>query len=134
MAAGGSAGEAVHVVDVFEGGRNEVGCDGGAGVFGVGGGFFDEHAPGHGILAGVEEDAFGFEAVAAGAAGFLLVGFDGFGHAGVEDEADIGAVDAHAEGDGGDDEVGFFFDEGFLGFFADVGGHAGVVADGFASQ
>ena len=53
----------------------------------------------------VKEDGAGGEAVAAGAADFLVVGFDGAGQRGVEDGANVGLVDAHAEGDGGYDDV-----------------------------
>ncbi len=52
----------------------------------------------------VEEDGAGGEAIAAGAADFLVIAFDGGGQRGVEDGADVGLVDAHAEGDGGDDD------------------------------
>jgi hypothetical protein len=41
-------------------------------------------------------------AVAAGAPAFLIIGLDRFGDAGMGDEADIGLVDPHAEGDGCD--------------------------------
>ena len=36
-------------------------------------------------------------AVASGAAGFLVIGFEAAGHLVVDDEADVGLVDAHAE-------------------------------------
>jgi hypothetical protein len=38
-------------------------------------------------------------AVAAGAPGLLIIGLDRLGQAGMRDEADVGLVDAHAEGD-----------------------------------
>ena len=55
--------------------------------------------------AGVEQHALRFQPVAAGASGLLLVVLDRLRHPGVQDEADVRAIDAHAEGDGGDDEV-----------------------------
>ena len=53
---------------------------------------------------GVEQDGAGGLAVASGAADLLVVGLDGAGERGVDDGADVGFVDAHAEGDGGDDD------------------------------
>ena len=52
---------------------------------------------------GVEEDGAGGLAIASGAADLLVVLLDGAGERGVDDGADVGFVDAHAEGDGGDD-------------------------------
>ena len=75
----------------------------------------------------VEQQALGVEAVAAGAAGFLLVVLERLRRAGVHDEAHVGSVDAHAEGDGGDDDVGALVDEGVLVARALVVGQAGVV-------
>ena len=53
-------------------------------------------------------------AVAAGAADLLVVGFDGAGEGDVDDGADVGLVDAHAEGDGGDDDFELAGEEGAL--------------------
>ncbi len=53
----------------------------------------------------VEEDGAGGQAVAAGAADLLVEGFDGGGQGVVDDGADVGLIDAHAEGDGGDDDL-----------------------------
>ena len=52
------------------------------------------------ILGAPEQPGLGRVAVATGAAGFLVIGLDRLGHAGMGDEADVGLVDAHAEGDG----------------------------------
>jgi hypothetical protein len=43
--------------------------------------------------------AIGRVAVAPGAAGFLVIGLDRLGDSGMRDEADVGLVDPHAEGD-----------------------------------
>ena len=51
---------------------------------------------------GMQEDGAAGEAVAAGAADLLVVGLDGGGEGDVQDGPDVGLVDAHAEGDGGD--------------------------------
>lgn len=57
------------------------------------------NAPCHAIafLAAVEHDAGSSFAVAAGAAGFLVVAFEALGNGPVDDEADVLLVDAHAE-------------------------------------
>ena len=54
---------------------------------------------------GVDEDRARGLAVAAGAADLLVVALDARGQRGVHDGPDVGLVDAHAEGDGGDDDV-----------------------------
>jgi hypothetical protein len=51
----------------------------------------------------VEQHGVGRLAVAAGPAQLLVVGVEGVGGVGVEHEADVGLVDPHAEGGGGDD-------------------------------
>src|SRR6185437_15160982 len=53
----------------------------------------------------VEQDGARGVAVAAGAADLLVKGLDGAGKRDVDDGADVGLVDAHAEGDGGDDDL-----------------------------
>ena len=104
-AAGGGGGEAFDVAEEAVG----------AFAFGVVGDLVDEVAVFLSIAAGVEEEAVGRFAVAAGAPGFLVVAFEVFGKVSVDDEADVGFVDAHAEGDGGDDDGAVVADEGFLG-------------------
>ena len=52
-----------------------------------------------------QHHAAGGEAITSGAAYLLAVVLDGFGQIVVNDPADIGLVDAHAKGDGGDDAV-----------------------------
>ena len=81
---------------------------------------------------GVEEDGAGGLTVAAGAADLLVVGLDGAGESDVDDGADVGLVDAHAEGDGGDDDLEFAGVEVALDALADAGFEAGVVGGGFA--
>ena len=67
--------------------------------------FFEEELLEAAVGEAVEEDGAGGEAVATGAAYLLVVAFDGAGQGDVDDGADVGFVDAHAEGDGGDDDV-----------------------------
>ncbi len=51
------------------------------------------------ILGAPEQPGLRRLAVAAGAAGLLVIGLDRLRDAGMRDEADVGLVDAHAEGD-----------------------------------
>ena len=101
VAAGERGRVLLHAVDVLDRGRV-----GGAG---------EDRVPRRGILRRVEHRAFRFEAVAARAAGLLLVMLDRLGHGRVQHEADVGAVDAHAEGDRGNDQVALLRGEGLLG-------------------
>ena len=55
------------------------------------------------VAGAVEGDAFGRRAVSAGPPHLLPIGFDRGRRVGVDDIADVGLVDAHAKGDGGDD-------------------------------
>ena len=81
----------------------------------------------------VEEDGVGWEAVASGASSFLVVGFEGVGELEVVDEADVGLVDAEAEGLGGDHDLVVSAHELGLDALPLAGGHAAVVmADGEA--
>ncbi len=56
----------------------------------------------HDILEAVGQPGRGGQAVAPGTAGLLVVALDGLGQVEVGDEAHVGLVDAHAEGDGRD--------------------------------
>ena len=67
---------------------------------------------------GVQEDGAAGLAVASGAADLLVVALDGAGKRGVDDGADVGFVDAHAEGDGGDDDLELAGEEVALHAFA----------------
>ena len=82
----------------------------------------------------VEEDAAGREAVATGAADLLVEAFDRGGEGSVDDGADVGLVDAHAKGDGGDDGVELPGEEGRLDAVAGAGVEAGVVSGGAATE
>ena len=73
-------------------------------------------------------------AVAAGAADLLVVGLDGAGQRGVDDGADVGLVDAHAEGDGRDDHLELAGEEVALHALARAGVEAGVVGGGAAAE
>ena len=66
------------------------------------------------VAAAHQQQTLGLQAVAAGAAGLLLVVLERLRHAGVDDVADVGAVDAHAEGHGGHHDVGALVHERVL--------------------
>jgi hypothetical protein len=61
--------------------------------------FVDHLAQQHHVAEAVGHPGLGRQAVAAGAAGFLVVALDRLGQVEVGDEAHVGLVDAHAEGD-----------------------------------
>ena len=82
------------------------------------------------VLVAVERDALALAAVAAGAPRLLIIAFQALGDVVVDHEADVGLVDAHAEGDGGHDHVDFFHQEGVLVVGTRDGVHTGVVGQG----
>ena len=90
----------------------------------------DEAALLHQIGHAVGHPGFGGLAVAAGAAGFLVVALDGAGQVQVGDEAHIGLVDAHPEGDGGDHHDAVLAQEAVLVGGPLFGAHARVVGQG----
>ena len=77
----------------------------------------------------VEHQAAGRLAVAAGAARLLVIRLQAAGDVVVDDEADVGLVDAHAEGVRGHDDLAASFHEVILGGPALVGQQAGMVDD-----
>ena len=95
---------------------------------GRGMGELDEELAQATVAGRVVEDALGGVAVASGAARFLVVGLDRLGQVVVDDEADVGLVDAEAEGVGRDDDADAVAGEGVLDADAVFLGHAGVVA------
>lgn len=78
----------------------------------------------------VQQDGAGGQPVASGAADFLVIGLDGAGQCGVDDGADVGLVDAHAKGDGGDDHLKPAVEEGALNGLAYGGVEAGMIGSG----
>ena len=70
------------------------------------------------------------QTITAGTPGFLVVGFQALGQIEVGDEAHVGLVDAHAEGDGGDHDQPFLVEETLLVGGAHVIGQAGVIGQG----
>src|ERR1019366_2965953 len=84
-----------------------------------------------GDVAGAEEQqTVAGQAIAPGAAGLLVVALDILGEVVVDDPADVGLVDAHAEGDRGANDAGVVAQKAFLVAIALVAGEAGVVGAG----
>ena len=84
--------------------------------------------PARGQFARIEQsERLGRQSVAAGAADLLIIAFDRAGQIGVEDEAHILLVDAHAEGDGRDHHHALALEEGVLIEAARAGVEPGVI-------
>ena len=92
--------------------------------------FFNQRFPAHHVGGGIEQHAFGLQAVAPGAAGLLLVMLDGFRHGGVDNAAHVATVDAHAEGHRCGHDVDLFGGKCVLRPAALVGLHAGMIESG----
>ena len=71
-------------------------------------------APLEEVRARSDQHALGLEAVAAGAAGFLLVVLERLRRAGVDHEPHVRSIDAHAERHRRDDDVDLFVEERIL--------------------
>ena len=78
----------------------------------------------------IEQHAIARQSVAAGASDLLIVAFDRARHVPVDDVADIGFVDAHAERNGGDHHLELVARKGVLEPIARRRFHAGVVGGG----
>ena len=85
------------------------------------------------ILQAIGEPGVGGHAVAAGAPGLLVVGLDRLRQIEVGDEAHVRLVDAHAEGDGGDDDDAAVLAEALQHGAADVGVETGMIGERRAS-
>ena len=81
------------------------------------------------VVGAVERQGVGRGAVAAGAADLLVVGLDRLRQVGVGDVADVGLVDAHAEGDRRADDQPVLALEARLGEPAVVGAEPGMVGE-----
>ena len=82
------------------------------------------------VLIAVEGQADALPTVATGTAGLLVVALQRLGDVVVDDEAHVGLVDAHAEGDGGHDDVDVLHQELVLGLSTGVRVETGVVGQG----
>ena len=83
----------------------------------------------HEVGARGEQHALGLEAVAAGAAGFLLVVLERLRRAGVNHEPDVRPIDPHAERDRRHHDVGVFVQERVLVAMPHVVVEPGVIRD-----
>ena len=82
------------------------------------------------ILSGIVGYASSFAAIAPGTSCFLIVSFQTFGNVVVNDEAHVGLVYAHAEGDGGHYDVDAFHEEIILCARPCYAVHSGVICFG----
>ena len=96
------------------------------GLLGVG----DEVLGGLHVPGGVEQDAAGGTAVAPRPARLLVVAFQVLGHVVVDHKADVGFVDAHAEGVGGHHDPGLVVNKALLAPAALAVLHSGVIPGG----
>ncbi len=96
----------------------------------VGVGVVDHLPQAHDVLQSVDHPCVGRLAVAPGAAGFLVVGLDALRQVEMGDEAHVGPVDPHAEGDGGNDDHIVLGEEAVLVFRPHLRAQAGVVRQG----
>ena len=92
--------------------------------------FVDHPALVHHVLQAVEHPGVGGLAIAAGAAGFLVVALDVLGAVQVGHKTHIGFVDAHAKGHGGHHDDAFFAQEAVLVRLTHRAIEAGVVGQG----
>ena len=98
---------------------------------------FQQEALDDHILGRKQQDALGRLSVTAGSSGFLVVVFQAGRHVVVEYIADVGFVDAHAEGVGGNDHQGPVVLEILLGLLPFFLAHACMIPgcrDPFAAQ
>ena len=94
------------------------------------GDFFEEFEVFHHVAAGKEQQAVRRQSVAPRASRFLVVALDVLRQIRVDDVADVRLVDAHAEGDGGADDLRLVPQEGVLIPRTLVGIEAGMIGDG----
>ena len=92
--------------------------------------FVNEHRLFHRVARTEQQHTFARQAIAAGAAGFLIIAFDVFRQVVVDHEADVRLVDAHAERDGRTDDAHIVAQKKFLMRAAFLGREAGVIRSG----
>ncbi len=88
---------------------------------------FQHLAQGNDILQAVHHPGIGRQAVASGAAGFLIVGLDTLRQVQVRNETHVRLVDAHAEGDGRDHDHALLVEEARLIAAAYLGRQPGMI-------
>ena len=95
--------------------------------------FVNLGSPQANIFWAIECERFGTRAIAASTADFLIVALDRFGQICVGDPADVGFVDAHAEGDGRNNDECIFCVEAVLDAAAFVRVHCAMVVAGIVT-
>ena len=91
--------------------------------------FIEETQLFHHIATRIKQQAIRRQAIAPGAAGFLIVAFDVFWQIRVDDPAHVRFIDAHAEGDRGADDAGLIAQKRILIARAFGGFHSGVIGE-----
>ena len=91
--------------------------------------FFHEKLDFFCVAVTVEKEGVGALSVASRAADFLIVLLEAFRQIVVDDEADVGFVDAHAEGDGRDHDADLVAEKPLLILGAGFVGKAGVIRE-----
>ena len=76
--------------------------------------FVDEVMMLGGVAGAEEQETFTGKTVSACPSGFLVITLNILGEVVMNDKANIRFVDAHAEGDGGTDDLAIITDKGFL--------------------
>ena len=84
----------------------------------------------HHILQAEDHPGICGQAIAAGAAGFLVIGFDAFGQVKVGHKAHIRLIYAHTKGDGGDNNNPVVAQKAFLVGLPQLGWQPGMVGQG----
>ena len=88
---------------------------------------FEHLPPSHEVGARVDEDALGLQPIASGASRFLLIVFRRPRRTRMDDEPHVRPIDAHAEGDGRDDDIRALVEKCLLMPRAYVVGQAGMI-------
>ena len=78
----------------------------------------------------IKQEAVCGQTVTPGATDLLIIAFDAFRQIKVDDEAHVGFVDAHPEGDGGDNDLHIVADERFLILLSVYIFQSGVIGSG----
>jgi hypothetical protein len=94
---------------------------------------FDEAAQVHHVGDAIAHPRIGREPVASGPAGLLVIGFEVFRSVEMRNETHIRLVDAHAEGDGGDNDDAFLVQKAVLVALARPWRETGVVGQRLAT-
>ncbi len=84
----------------------------------------------HYILQAIDHPGICWLAITAGAAGFLIIGFDAFGQIQMDHKAYIRFIDTHTKGDGGDNNYPILAQEPLLVGLSQLGWQPGMIRQG----